>query len=119
MPTYDYECRFCEHRFEHFQGLSDAKLRKCPSCGRNGLDRLFGTGAGVVFKGSGFYETDYKRAGASKRGGGDASTGGDGAKASDKGSEKGSGKGASGKQGGGDGAPAAKKPAGKPDKSDS
>ena len=63
MPTYDYECRFCEHRFEHFQGISDKKLRKCPECGRNGLDRLFGTGAGVVFKGSGFYETDYKRAG--------------------------------------------------------
>ncbi|GJM20848.1 MAG: hypothetical protein DHS20C15_07630 [Planctomycetota bacterium] len=63
MPTYDYECRFCEHRFEHFQGINDAKLRKCPECGRNGLDRLFGTGAGVVFKGSGFYETDYKRAG--------------------------------------------------------
>jgi len=63
MPTYDYACRFCEHTFEHFQGINDPLKRKCPDCGRMGLDRLFGTGVGVVFKGSGFYETDYKRAG--------------------------------------------------------
>jgi len=62
MPTYDYACRFCEHKFEHFQGINDPLKRKCPECGRMGLDRLFGTGIGVVFKGSGFYETDYKRA---------------------------------------------------------
>lgn len=62
MPTYDYACRFCEHSFEYFQGISEPLKRKCPSCGRMGLDRLFGTGIGVVFKGSGFYETDYKRA---------------------------------------------------------
>lgn len=62
MPTYDYACRFCEHSFEHFQGINEPLKRKCPQCGRMGLDRLFGTGIGVVFKGSGFYETDYKRA---------------------------------------------------------
>ncbi|MFT7464370.1 MAG: putative FmdB family regulatory protein [Pseudohongiellaceae bacterium] len=62
MPTYDYACRLCKHTFEHFQGISDPLKRKCPKCGRMGLDRLFGTGIGVVFKGSGFYETDYKRA---------------------------------------------------------
>lgn len=63
MPTYDYVCRFCDHEFEHFQGIHDALLRKCPECSRHGLKRLFGIGAGVVFKGSGFYETDYKRKG--------------------------------------------------------
>jgi putative FmdB family regulatory protein len=65
MPTYDYVCRFCDHAFEHFQGINDPLLRKCPECGRHGLKRLFGVGAGVVFKGSGFYETDYKRKGGS------------------------------------------------------
>ena len=65
MPTYDYECSKCEHRFEQFQGLNDKRLRKCPACGKQGLVRLFGSGIGVVFKGSGFYETDYKRAGGS------------------------------------------------------
>ena len=61
MPTYDYVCRHCEHAFEHFQGIHDPVLRKCPSCGRLGLKRLIGSGAGILFKGSGFYETDYKR----------------------------------------------------------
>jgi putative FmdB family regulatory protein len=61
MPTYDYVCKFCEHAFEYFQGIHDALLKKCPECSRRGLERQFGTGAGVVFKGSGFYETDYKR----------------------------------------------------------
>ena len=65
MPTYDYVCRFCDHELEHFQGINDPLLRKCPECGRHGLKRQFGAGAGVVFKGSGFYETDYKRKGAS------------------------------------------------------
>ncbi|MDG2150127.1 MAG: zinc ribbon domain-containing protein [Planctomycetota bacterium] len=61
MPTYDYVCKFCEHAFEHFQGIHDAHLKKCPECSRRGLERQFGTGAGIVFKGSGFYETDYKQ----------------------------------------------------------
>lgn len=67
MPTYDYVCKYCEHAFEHFQGLNDKRLRKCPECKRPGLERQFGIGAGVVFKGSGFYETDYKRADAAKK----------------------------------------------------
>jgi putative FmdB family regulatory protein len=66
MPTYDYACRACDHAFEHFQSISDKLLRTCPGCGKRTLDRLFGTGIGVVFKGSGFYETDYKRAGEKK-----------------------------------------------------
>jgi len=61
MPTYDYVCDRCGHAFEHFQGISEALLRKCPECGKLALRRLIGTGAGVLFKGSGFYETDYKR----------------------------------------------------------
>ena len=61
MPTYEYECDNCAHTFEHFQAMSDKVLRKCPSCGKQKLQRLIGAGAGIIFKGSGFYETDYKR----------------------------------------------------------
>ena len=60
MPTYDYECDNCQHEFEHFQSISDPVKRKCPECGKLKLRRLFGIGAAVVFKGSGFYETDYR-----------------------------------------------------------
>ena len=60
MPTYDYECDACGHEFELFQSISDSVKRKCPECGALKLRRLFGTGAAVVFKGSGFYETDYR-----------------------------------------------------------
>ena len=62
MPTYDYECNACGHQFELFQGINDPIKRKCPECGRLKLQRLFGIGAAVVFKGSGFYETDYRSA---------------------------------------------------------
>lgn len=60
MPTYEYECQKCGHVFEAFQSMTDAPLRSCPEC-KGKVKRLLGTGAGVVFKGSGFYETDYKR----------------------------------------------------------
>jgi putative FmdB family regulatory protein len=60
MPTYDYECDACGHEFELFQGINDPVQRKCPDCGKLKLRRLFGTGAAVVFKGSGFYQTDYR-----------------------------------------------------------
>jgi len=60
MPTYEYECEKCGQRFEKFQRMSDKPLRKCPECGGK-VKRLFGTGAAVIFKGSGFYATDYKR----------------------------------------------------------
>ena len=60
MPTYDYECDGCGHEFELFQSITDSVKRKCPECGRMKLRRLFGTGAALVFKGSGFYETDYR-----------------------------------------------------------
>jgi putative FmdB family regulatory protein len=61
MPTYDYVCQECGAKFERFQKMSDGMLRKCPECGRLKLKRLMGIGAGIIFKGSGFYETDYKR----------------------------------------------------------
>lgn len=60
MPTYDYECEACGHKFEHFQSITSDLLTKCPACGKKKLQRLFGTGAAVVFKGSGFYQTDYR-----------------------------------------------------------
>lgn len=60
MPTYDYKCNACDHRFEHFQSMSDKVLKKCPECGKNALERLIGTGAALIFKGSGFYQTDYR-----------------------------------------------------------
>ena len=60
MPTYDYECDACGHAFELFQGITAPVKRKCPECGRLKLRRLFGAGAPVMFKGSGFYETDYR-----------------------------------------------------------
>lgn len=61
MPTYEYECEACGHTFEEFQSMSAKPLKKCPSCAKNKLIRLIGSGAGIIFKGSGFYETDYKR----------------------------------------------------------
>lgn len=60
MPTYDYECDACGHEMELFQGIKDPVLKKCPECGKSKLRRLFGTGAAIVFKGSGFYQTDYR-----------------------------------------------------------
>ena len=60
MPTYDYECSACEHTFEVFQSISEPVKKKCPQCGKPKLRRLFGTGAALLFKGSGFYKTDYR-----------------------------------------------------------
>lgn len=60
MPTYDYECKRCGKTFEHFQSISSPPLKIC-TCGEKGrVKRLFGTGAGIIFKGSGFYQTDYR-----------------------------------------------------------
>ena len=60
MPTYEYVCDGCGHAFDELQSFSDEPLKKCPQCGKNKLRRLFGTGAAVLFKGSGFYQTDYR-----------------------------------------------------------
>lgn len=84
MPTYDYVCDACEHRFEHFQGIREALLRTCPVCKKKKLRRLIGAGAGILFKGSGFYETDYKRA----PGGGGSAAGKPSGKNAETGAEK-------------------------------
>ena len=60
MPTYDYLCSACDHRFEEFQSMTAKPLKKCPECKKSKLERLIGAGAGVIFKGSGFYGTDYR-----------------------------------------------------------
>jgi len=60
MPTYDYQCAACGHEFELFQQMSASVKKKCPECGKLKLKRLIGTGAGIIFKGGGFYETDYR-----------------------------------------------------------
>lgn len=61
MPTYDYECLACGHSFELFQKMTDKPIKTCPKCKKNKAKRLIGSGMGIIFKGSGFYETDYKR----------------------------------------------------------
>lgn len=61
MPTYDYECPKCGHKFELFQKMTEAVLTHCPECNSKQIKRLIGFGSGIIFKGSGFYETDYKR----------------------------------------------------------
>jgi len=60
MPTYEYECGACKQRHEAFQSMTEKPLKKCPACGKSQLTRLIGAGAGFLFKGSGFYSTDYR-----------------------------------------------------------
>jgi putative FmdB family regulatory protein len=111
MPTYDYQCQKCGHRYEVFQSMKDDRLTDCPleTCDGS-VKRLLGTGAGIIFKGSGFYETDYRSDSYKKAASADKSTGGGG------GSESSSSSGASG-----DSKPAAAPPApaATPSKSDS
>jgi putative FmdB family regulatory protein len=66
MPTYEYVCPKCGHEFEQFQSMRDEPLKKCPKCKKAGLKRLVGGGAGLIFKGTGFYITDYKNKGSGK-----------------------------------------------------
>lgn len=67
MPTYDYECDACGHKLEVFQSITAEPLTKCPECKKKKLRRLLGTGAALMFKGSGFYTTDYRSEGYKKR----------------------------------------------------
>lgn len=60
MPTYDYECSHCDNKWEEFQSIKAKPLRKCPACGKLKAKRVIGAGAGIIFKGSGFYQTDYR-----------------------------------------------------------
>jgi len=94
MPTYDYVCDACDHQFELFQSITAAPERKCPECGRRKLRRLIGPGAAIVFKGSGFYKTDYrsesyKKAAASEAGGAASGTAGSSGNAGANGHAKG------------------------------
>ena len=68
MPTYDYVCESCLHEFEVFQSMTEDRLKTCPECEEDALRRKIGTGAGIIFKGSGFYETDYKKKQEPKKG---------------------------------------------------
>jgi putative FmdB family regulatory protein len=61
MPTYEYICRACGHAFEQFQNMSADPTRECPDCGKHEVERLISSGGGIVFKGSGFYATDYRK----------------------------------------------------------
>ena len=65
MPTYDYHCTECGHTFEEYQPITSDTLVVCPNCGKHALRRVMGTGGGLIFKGSGFYQTDYKNNGSS------------------------------------------------------
>ena len=89
MPTYDYVCDGCGHAFELFQSMTDAVKKTCPECGKKKLRRLIGAGGAIVFKGSGFYKTDYRSESYKK--GADAdkkSSGGEGGSKADPGPKK-------------------------------
>jgi putative FmdB family regulatory protein len=90
MPTYEYKCAACGHAFEKFQSIKASPIKKCPVCGKNKVQRLIGTGAGLIFKGSGFYITDYRSEGyknAAKADSGSKDSGG-----ADSGAKEGGGK---------------------------
>jgi putative FmdB family regulatory protein len=70
MPTYDYRCTACGHRFERFESINDGGAKACPKCNKKKAKRMLGTGAGLIFKGAGFYTTDSK-----KSSGGDSGSG--------------------------------------------
>lgn len=60
MPNYDYRCDACKHKFEQYQSIKAGPIRKCPACGKLKVKRVIGGGAGILFKGTGFYQTDYR-----------------------------------------------------------
>jgi putative FmdB family regulatory protein len=80
MPTYDYVCEACNHAFEQFQSITEPELEKCPACKKKKLRRLMGTGAALMFKGSGFYTTDYRSESYKKSASADKSASGDSGK---------------------------------------
>lgn len=88
MPTYDYECQGCGNEWELFQSMKDSPVKSCPKCKKRKAKRLMGLGAGLIFKGTGFYETDYKRAGSKKKEDGGESSSSDSSSSESKGTEK-------------------------------
>lgn len=103
MPTYEYKCKACGEQFEKFQSITAAPVRKCPKCGKNKVERLISAGAGLIFKGSGFYITDYRDSSYTEKAKADS---GSGETKSDKGDSKSTG--GDGKPSTGDAKPAAK-----------
>lgn len=77
MPTYEYQCSSCGHRYEKFQSIKAAPIKRCPACGKNTAQRLIGTGAGLIFKGSGFYITDYRSEGYKEKAKAESGSGGE------------------------------------------
>lgn len=100
MPTYDYLCEGCGHKFELFQSMKDDAIKKCPECKKLKLRRLFGTGAALMFKGSGFYTTDYRSDSYKKAAAADSSS----SKASESGGKSSESKGSSSSENGSSGA---------------
>jgi putative FmdB family regulatory protein len=88
MPTYEYKCDACGHSFEKFQSMTAAPIKKCPKCGKRKVRRLIGMGAGLIFKGSGFYITDYRDSGYKDKAKADSASGGAEAKADSKSDSK-------------------------------
>jgi putative FmdB family regulatory protein len=93
MPTYDYVCDGCGHAFELFQSMTDSVKKTCPKCGKKKLRRLIGAGGAIVFKGSGFYKTDYRSESYKKGAAADSGGAGDGGKKKDGGGSSSAGKG--------------------------
>jgi putative FmdB family regulatory protein len=93
MPTYDYVCDGCGHAFELFQSMTDSVKKTCPKCGKKKLRRLIGAGGAIVFKGSGFYKTDYRSESYKKGAAADSGGSGDGGKKKDGGASASGGKG--------------------------
>jgi len=86
MPTYDYQCQACGHTWELFQSMNDDPVKSCPKCKKRKAKRLLGVGAGLIFKGTGFYETDYKsKSGSEKKESSGDSGSSDSSKSSDSG----------------------------------
>lgn len=83
MPTYEYRCGHCGHEFEVLQSMTAEPLKKCPQCGRKSVERLISAGAGLIFKGGGFYVTDYRRGSSDQPKGSESSSGETGSKGSD------------------------------------
>jgi len=108
MPTYEYRCNVCGHELEQYQSITAEPLRKCPACGRQTLRRLIGAGGGIIFKGSGFYQTDYRSDSYKKAAAAEAQAGSNGKNAATS-----AGGGGSDGGGQGDSAKRDKKPAGK------
>ena len=99
MPTYEYKCSACGHAFELFQSITAEPVKRCPQCGKAKVKRLIGTGAGLIFKGSGFYITDYRDSGYKEKAKAESGASGDGQKSE------------TGKSGGGEGGAASTTPA--------